>query len=97
MSPTQAWRILAKSFNIISRLVQFQRLSDDFSPEDAIALHEEPISTHERSVLSFLLHVWNRYDFPFELSEVVLWGPQHQQAFRDWVNGKTLGTPCRYF
>ena len=97
MSPAQAWRILAKSFNITSRFVQFQRLPEDFSPEDAIALHEEPISTHERSVLSFLLHVWNRYDFPFELSEVAGWTEQHQRAFSNWASGRTLGRPCRYF
>ncbi len=97
MPPAQAWRLFAKTFHVTNLLVQRDRLPKNFLPEHAIELFEEAISTHERSILSFLLHVWNRYDFPFELSEVVLWGPQHQQAFRDWVNGKTLGTPCRYF
>ena len=35
-----------------------------------------------RSVLSFLLHVWNHYDDPFTLSEVADWADQHQIAYR---------------
>ena len=54
-------------------------------------------NTHERSILSFLLHVWNRYDYSFDLSEVAMWNPEHQRAFCDWANGKTLGKRCRYF
>jgi len=97
MSPPQAWRILAKSFAVTDLFIRRRRLPEDFSPEHAIALHEEPISTHERSVLSFLLHVWNRYDFPFDLSEVAGWTEQHQRAFSNWASGRTLGRPCRYF
>ena len=78
-------------------LVRRERLPVDFQPTDAISLYEEAISTHERSILSFLLHVWNRYDFPFELSEIAMWSPEHQKAFCGWVNGGTLGQPCRYF
>lgn len=95
--PVQAWQRLAHTFTLTALLVRRERLPKDFQPSDAIALYGEAISTHERSVLSFLLHVWNRYDFPFELSEVAMWGPDHQRAFSHWVNGQTLGQPCRYF
>jgi len=105
MPPIQAWQLLAKTFQLTELLVRRDRLPENFQPEHAIALYEEPISTHERSILSFLLHVWNRYDFTFEsasvpegpLSEVAMWGPEHQRAFSNWVNGRTLGEPCRYF
>jgi hypothetical protein len=97
MPPAQAWQLLAKTFALTELLILRDRLPKDFQPTDAIALCEGAISTHERSVLSFLLHVWNRYDFPFELSEVAMWGPDHQRAFSNWVNGETLGKPCRYF
>ena len=97
MPSAQAWQNLANTFALIKLLIRRDRLPENFQPEHAIALYEEPISTHERSILSFLLHVWNRYDFTFELSEVAMWGPEHQRAFSNWVNGRTLGEPCRYF
>ena len=97
MSPPQAWRLLARSFHITELFVRRQRLPENYGPEDAVALFKEPLSTHERSLLSFLLHVWNRYDFPFELSEVAGWDSRHQRAFTNWANGRTLGRPCRYF
>ncbi len=97
MPPSQAWQRLAKSFELTASLVRGDRLPVDFEPADAISLFEEPISTHERSILSFLLHVWNHYDFPFDLSEVAMWSPEHQRAFCGWASGQTLGKPCRYF
>ena len=97
MPPTQAWQLLAKTFQLTELLVRRDRLPENFQPEHAIALYEEPISTHERSILSFLLHVWNRYDYSFDLSEVAMWNPEHQRAFCDWASGKTLGKRCRYF
>ena len=97
MPPAQAWRILAKSFHVTELFLRSRRLPDDFKPTDAIDLYEEAVSTHERSILSFLLHVWNRYDYSFDLSEVAGWTEQHQRAFSNWASGRTLGRPCRYF
>ena len=97
MSPTQAWRILAKSFHVTNLLVHRDRLPEDYQPFDAIELFKEPLSTHEHSVLSFLIHVWDRHDFPFELSTVSAWDEKHQRAFSNWASGRTLGRPCRYF
>ena len=91
------WQKFAKTFDLTERMVKGDRLPDDFYPEHAVQLFDETLSTYERSVLSFLLHVWNRYDFPFELSEVAGWTEQHQRAFSNWANGRTLGRPCRYF
>ena len=106
MPPTQSWQLLANTFHAIDLLVRCGKLPADYGPEDAIFLYREvPLSTHERNILGFLLHVWNKYDFPFEsvsvpegpLSEVEGWDPRHQQAFIGWVTGKTLGRPLRYF
>jgi hypothetical protein len=97
MSPPQAWQLLAKSFRITTILVRRDRLPEDYQPQDAIELCKESLSTYEHSVLSFLVHVWNRYDFPFELSEIAGWDEEHQRAFYNWANGRTLGRPCRYF
>ena len=55
------------------------------------------ISTAERSVCAFLLHVWNKYDNAFELPELQGWDQRHQEAFAAWVDGRTLGRPLRYF
>lgn len=97
MPPKQAWRTLAKSFHLTNVFVRARRLPEDFQPVDAIDLYEEAISTQERSILSFLLHVWNRYDYSFDLSEVAGWDERHQRAFSDWAGGRTLGRPCKYF
>ena len=97
MSPTQAWQLLAKTFHLTDLLVSHDQLPKHFEPADAISLYKQAISTHERSVLSFLLHVWNQYEFPFDLSEVGTWSLEHQKAFILWANGKTLGKPFRYF
>ena len=97
MPPVHAWQLLAKTFQLTEVLVLRDRLPEDFKPEHAVELYKEPISTPERSILSFLLHVWNRYDYSFDLSEVAMWNPEHQRAFCDWANGKTLGKRCRYF
>jgi hypothetical protein len=98
MPPIQAWRTLADTFRATDLLVRRDKLPTNYKPEDAIFLYREvPLSTHERSILGFLLHVWNQYDFPFELSDIVGWDQAHQQAFTGWVTGKTLGQPLRYF
>ena len=98
MTPLQAWRRLAGTFHAIELMVRAEKLPQDYKPDDAIFLYREvPVSTHEGAALKFLLHVWNHYDFPFELSEVAGWDPRHEQAFINWVNGQTLGRPCRYF
>lgn len=106
MSPLQSWQLLANTFHAIDLLIGYGKLPANYDrrkslwdkPEDAIFLYTEvPLSTHERNILGFLLHVWNKYDFPFELSEVEGWDPRHQQAFIGWVTGKTLGRPMRYF
>ena len=91
------WQKLAKTFNFTERMVRGDRLPADFYPEHAVALFQEPLSTYERSELLFLLHVWNRYDFPFELSEVAGWSDESLHAFGRWVTGQTLKDPCRYF
>ena len=98
MSPLQSWRQLADTFRVTALLINWGRLPTDYKPEDAIFLYNEgPLSTNERTILGFLLHVWNRYDFPFDLAETTGWDPSHQQAFIGWVTGKTLGRPLRYF
>ena len=91
------WQKFAKTFDLTERMVKGDRLPDDFYPEHAVQLFDETLSTYERSVLSFLLHVWNRYEYPFELSEVVGWSEQNLRAFGKWVTGQTLREPCKYF
>ena len=98
MTQTQAWRTLANSFHHLPRIIQGGKLPANYTPQDMIeAYRSEPLSTSERSLFSFLLHVWNRYEFQFDLAEICFWDDGHRNAFLSWVNGKTLGTPCRYF
>lgn len=91
------WQKFARTFDLTERMVCGDRLPADFYPEHAVALFQEPLSTYERSVLSFLLHVWNRYDFPFDLSEVAGWSDDNLHSFGRWATGQTLKDPCRYF
>ena len=91
------WQQFAKTFQITEHFIRADRLPKDFYPEHAVALFEEPLSTQERSTLSFLLHVWNRYEYPFELSEVAGWSEEHQRALGAWVMGRSLDDLCRYF
>lgn len=98
MTSVQAWRRLADTFHSLPQLVDYKKLPVDYGPEEAIQIYKNtPLSRAERALLGFLLHVWNRYDFPFELSDIALWDSRHRTAFLNWVNGKTLGEPCRYF
>lgn len=97
-SSHELWRSLAGHFHYIAASVRFGKLPADFEPEDLERLAGKgPASLSERAVLHFLLHVWSRGEFPFELSQTVGWDAEHRRAFADWVNGATLGEPCRYF
>ena len=98
MSPPEAWRYLADTFHSLPQLVDYKKLPVDYGPEEAIQIYKTaPLSRAERSLLSFLLHVWNHYEFTFDLSDTQIWDNRHRKAFLNWVNGTTLGEPCRYF
>jgi hypothetical protein len=92
------WRILANSFPCLTRMVAGERIPVDYTPKTLIDLCEHcALSTSERSVFSFLLHIWNQYDFNFTLSDTLIWDNGHRRAFVAWANGRTLGEPFRYF
>lgn len=98
MNQTGHWQLFTQHFPCISTMVRQGKLPDNYQPQDVIVLyHEGGVSSDELRVLHFLLHVWNRYEFPFELSEMMTWDSRHRKALIDWVSGRTLGTPCRYF
>lgn len=101
MSPTttiERWRALAERFHYIAASVRYGKLPADFEPEDLEYLaNRGPVSLSEQAVLGFLLHIWSRVEFPFELSQTADWDGEHRRAFIDWVTGRTLGEPCRYF
>ncbi len=79
-------------------MVAGKRIPANYQPETLIDLSPHAaLSTTERSVFSFLLHVWNQYDFSFTLSDTLIWNEAHQRAFIAWANGRTLGEPLRYF
>ena len=98
MNDISRWRCLADSFPCLSRMMAGKRIPANYTPETLIDLARHgALSTSERSVLSFLLHVWNKYDFTFELPDTQIWDADHQKAFIAWSNGRTLGKPLRYF
>ena len=79
-------------------MVASGRIAADYEPETLMGLCEYgAISTSERSVFSFLLHIWNQYDFSFTLSDTLIWDDGHRKAFVAWASGRTLGEPFRYF
>lgn len=92
------WRTLANSFPSLSQMIAIGRLPADYAPETLLGYCEyAAISRLERSVFSFLLHVWGQYDFDFTLSDTLLWDDGNRLAFVAWANGCTLGQPFRYF
>lgn len=93
----QRWRTLADRFRCTQVFLQRGRLAADYGPTDVIGLLEEALSSSERVIFTFLCHVWNRYDYPFELSEVVIFDDEHRQALADWITGKATGEPVHYF
>ena len=97
MNPLPHWRAFADRFRCVTNMVHRASLPKDYEPKDLIDLCNTPISQNERRVFQFLLHVWNRHEFPFELSEIIGWDEQHHQEFINWVTGQTLNQPCRYF
>jgi hypothetical protein len=106
MDDTKRWRTLADSFPCLTRMVAGKRIPADYTPKTLKAKRYRPgidlcghaaLSTSERSVFSFLLHVWNQYDHSFTLSDTLIWDTGHRKAFVSWANGRTLGEPLRYF
>lgn len=56
----ERWRHLAENFHCIPALVGYRKLPEGFAPDDVDQLRQRgPVSSAERSVLQFLLHVWN--------------------------------------
>ena len=93
----QRWRALADRFRCTQVFLDRGRLPENYEPRHVIGLLEEALSSSERVIFTFLCHVWNRYDYPFELSEVVIFDRDHRQALADWVTGKATGVPVQYF
>lgn len=92
------WRLLAEHFPALAKLVANGSLPPDYQPSDLDRLRRQvPFTDNEQNVFQFLLHVWNRYDYEFELSQMLCWDLKHRQAFLDWYTGRTLGSPSRYF
>ena len=98
MDAMSRWQLLADSFPCLARMVAGKRIPANYTPQTLIDLcNSTALSISERSVFSFLLHIWNKYDFAFELPDTQMWDTDHQRAFIAWVNGRTLGKPLRYF
>ena len=98
MSDISRWRLLANSFPCLAQMVAGKRLPASYTPETLMDLRQNvALSTSELSVLSFLLHIWNQYDWGFTLSDTLVWDPDSREAFVSWANGRTLGEPLRYF
>jgi hypothetical protein len=97
MDDYSRWRLLADSFPCLTRMVAGRRIPADYTPDTLIDLLDAALSTSERSVFSFLLHIWNQYDHSFTLSDTLIWDIGHRKAFVSWANGRTLGEPLRYF
>ncbi|MGE0496134.1 MAG: hypothetical protein AB7S38_43415 [Vulcanimicrobiota bacterium] len=91
------WRRLAQRLPLVERFVQQDRLPDRPEPRHLLALLEEALSPTESTIVRFFLHVWNRYENPFALDELLGWDDPHRQAFADWFSGRATGQPGQYF
>ncbi|MGE0496181.1 MAG: hypothetical protein AB7S38_43655 [Vulcanimicrobiota bacterium] len=89
------WRQLAHRFPCIQRFVAQGRLPEQPDPRDLMALGG--LSPTESTIVRFLLHVWNRYENPFALDDLLSWDDKHRQAFTDWFTGRATGQPGQYF
>ena len=91
------WRRLAEQFPLVERFVQQDRLPERPEPRHLLALLEEALSPTESTIVRFLLHVWNRYENPFALDDLLGWDDKHRKAFTDWFSGRATGQPGQYF
>ena len=96
MTRTDEWREIAVAFHRIAHHVATGNLPADFEPGDLTRLPERvPLSGAEQGVISFLLHIWNHSENPFDLSQTQRWDEEHLAAFGRWVTEPE--EPCRYF
>ena len=91
------WRRLAEQFPLVERFVRQDRLPERPEPRHLLALLEEALSPTESTIVRFLLHVWNRYENPFALDDLLGWDDKHRKAFTDWFSGRATGQPGQYF
>ena len=52
---------------------------------DVFAEHLDGLSSGERVAADFLLHVYNHYDYKFDLGRIGSWHKAHLAAFADWA------------
>lgn len=98
MNSVCRWRLLADSFPCLAQMIEGKRLPADYAPETLVGFYEyAALSRSERSIISFLLHVWNQDEFNFALSDAIIWDNEHRSSFLMWASGDTLGEPFRYF
>ena len=96
MSQATEWRQVATSFHRIAHQVEKGNLPPDFEAADLARLSERvPLSGAEQGVVSFLLHIWDHTENPFNLTETQRWDDEHLAAFGRWVTDPE--EPCRYF
>ena len=96
MTRIEEWRQVATSFHRIAHQVVKNNLPADFEPADLTRLPERvPLSGAEQGVVSFLLHIWNHTENPFDLSATQRWDEDHLAACGRWVTDPE--EPCRYF
>jgi hypothetical protein len=73
---------------------------DDLTPAHLVDFlsseEKEPTAGEsDRSVLRFLLHIWNYKDHPFDVGEIVSWSRRDLKMFANWL---TMGSkPCPVF
>ena len=79
-------------------MVKEERIPVDYTPDTLIDLcSHAALDTLERSVFSFLLHVWNQYDFSLTLSDTLKAKRYRLGIWDDGHHRRTLGEPLRYF
>ncbi|HMN13745.1 MAG TPA: hypothetical protein PKD55_15640 [Bellilinea sp.] len=98
MSTAQRWRQVAMTFHRVAYYVGHHKIPPDFEAEDLQRfLERNPVTGAERGVFEFCLHIWDRKQQPFELSQVIRWDEDHLKAFAAWASGADTGEPCQYF
>lgn len=98
--PTQVekWHTFAQLFHCIDFMVRIGRLPADFTPDHLVDMLEQgPLSSGEANVSRFLLHAWDRYQHPFDLSDAIGWDRKHLAILSAWVSGEATGEPLHYF
>lgn len=100
--PIEMWRGLVCLSGTLQAFIRQEVLPglDDLTPDHIVNFLEkekvdETCAESDRSVLRFMLRVWDYTKYDFDYSEITLWGWKDIEMFSKWLTDPMM--PCEVF